>query len=76
MQWDSDLIQALINDAETSGLVEIELASPREADLFRSAVNNNRRLKKIGPDLATKVQGRIVKVFRKPTIKVLNQQVA
>jgi len=68
MQWDFDLIKTLLDEAETNGHSEVELSSPREAELFRSAINNNRRLKNLGQNLTTKVQGRTVKVFKRPQI--------
>ncbi len=58
----------MIAEAEATGECIAELSSPREAELFRYAVNNNRRLKKIGPDLTTKIEGNRVTVFRRPTI--------
>jgi hypothetical protein len=70
MQWDFDIIKSLIEDAELNGESEVELSSPREADLFRAAINNNRRLKNLGQNLTTRVQDRSVIITRRPEIRL------
>jgi len=67
--WSFKIIQSLILEAEIMGESEVELSSPREAELFRYAVNKHRRLKNLGPDLTTRVRGRTVKIFKRPEIR-------
>jgi hypothetical protein len=70
MQWPADIIKELLNEAQTKGHSEAELASPKEAELFRYAIKNYKRRNNTGENLTTNVVGKSVIIRRNAEIKI------
>lgn len=68
-QWPTDFICQLISEAELRGESGAVLSSPREAALFRFAINNTKRRKGIGQGLTTVINGSEVQIRRRPIVK-------
>jgi hypothetical protein len=64
------LVKELIDKANISGFSEAELASEKDAELFRHAVNNYRRRNKVGENLTTNAVGKTVVIRKHPEVKV------
>jgi hypothetical protein len=70
MQWPLETIKELLSQAEALGFSEAELASPKEAELFRYAVKNYKRRYKVGDNLTTNIVGTTVIVRRKSEVTI------
>jgi hypothetical protein len=68
-KWSLNIIDSAVLNAESSGFDKVILGSPYEAELFRDAILNRRRIHHIGQNITTKVIGSEVHIFRKPEIR-------
>jgi len=76
-RWPLDKIQCLITEAEQLGESEVELASPKEAKLFRYAINNHRKKNHgISRNVTSHVIGQRVVVRLRQSIVTLTRSVA
>ena len=70
MLWSFEKVQALILEAEERGESEIDLESEYEAQLFRYAIINYKKNKKLGSGFTTIVRGINVKIRKRPALNL------
>ena len=70
MQWPKEKMKELVKLASELGTSEAELASPKEAELFRFALKNYKRRNGVGENLTTNIEGSTVIVRRKAEVKI------